>query len=315
MKRTTKINLLKLLPKRLVDTLLSLKLILKGDYLSLRRRLLDHERNTGLMALYLLQQQSTFNHRSSSPKGNINRHELSVYSQNGEDGILFYLFSMLGTADRRFVEFGVGDGRQCNTANLSINFGWTGLLLEADEKKATLARFYYQQSGNGLSESVQVVCTKVTQENINDLLLTHNLSGEVDLRSVDIDGNDYWVWQAIHAIQPRVVVIEYNASFGKTEAVTVAYDPNFDRFAKHPTGYYHGASLAALAKLGEKKGYILAGCDSSGTNAFFVRRDVAAAKINPVSVTDAFFPDVRRSPFLSQEQQFAEASSLPLITV
>ena len=91
-----------------------------------------------------------------------------------------------------------------------------------------------------------------------------------DLLSIDIDGNDYWVWNAIDG-QPRLVVIEYNSSFGPDRAVTIPYDPSFDRFQHHPFGIYHGASIAALAKLGAAKGYALVGGDSNGVNAFFVR--------------------------------------------
>ncbi len=305
--RNLKIKLLKIIPTSLAKRLASVRLVLSGDYLSLRRHVADQERALQLVALYQLRQQYPHEH----PKSAINAHELSVYSQNGEDGILLFLFNLLGTTDKRFVEFGIEDGKQCNSANLSINFGWSGLLLEADGKLATAAQTYYRQILADQSNRVNVVAAKVTSENINALLSTHQMTGEIDLLSIDIDSNDYWVWQSITIIQPRIVAIEYNPSFGSTKSVTVANDPNFDRIARHPLGYYHGASLTALTKLGQEKGYILVGCDSSGTNAFFVRQDVALGKVKPVSVADAFFPGYHRLRVMGQEEQFNQIAHFP----
>lgn len=303
-------NLLHILPKGLVNILSTVRWLLSGDYLSLRRRLVDSERRISQLALFALRQQTAVS-SPSSQSCNLNAYELSVHSQNGEDGILFFLFSLLGTTNRRFVEFGIGDGRQCNTANLSINFGWSGLLLEADVQSAAAAQNYYAQLLGPAQQQVYVQSARVTAENINQLFSANNITGEIDLLSIDIDGNDYWVWQAITIIQPRIVVIEYNPSFGPAASITVVYDPNFDRFAKHPSGYYHGASLMALTKLAQAKKYILAGCDSSGTNAFFVRQDIASNKITPISVHDAFFPSFHRSLAMSQEEQYQLVAHMP----
>ena len=301
----TKQALLRLLPRGLINILSTARLLIQGDYLSLRRRLTDSERENSQLALYLLRRQMADIDHS------FNAHELSIHSQNGEDGILFYLFSLLGTTNRCFVEFGIGDGRQCNTANLSINFGWSGLLLEADVRKTTAAQNYYQQYLGHAQKQVVIKSARVTVENINRLLSTNNIIGEIDLLSIDIDGNDYWVWQAITVIQPRLVVIEYNPSFGSSRSITVVYDPAFDRFAKHPTGYYHGASLAALSRLAQEKGYILVGCDSSGTNAFFIRQDVAMNRIVPIAVPNAFFPSFHRSLSMNQAEQFQQIAHMP----
>lgn len=307
MKKSLKFWLIQGLPRPVINGLAGFKAVLTGDYLALRRRLADNERNSRLLALYVLRQQAEERLVDGrEPFPSLNQYELSVCSQNGEDGILHFLFAICGTTNRRFVEFGIGDGRQCNTANLSLNFDWSGLLLEIDGQKAAAAQSYYQAT------HVTVAQAKVTSENINQLLLDHNLTGEIDLLSIDIDGNDYWVWQAIMVIQPRVVVIEYNPSFGPTESVTVPYDPDFNRFAYHSSGFYHGASLAALVKLGHEKGYLLAGCDSSGTNAFFVRQDVAGhGKVKALAAADAFFPSFHRSQSHNQAEQFAQIAHLP----
>jgi hypothetical protein len=242
----------------------------------------------------------------------LNRAEARVYSQNGEDGIIAWLFSRIGTTNRTFVEFGIGDGSECNTANLSITFGWRGLLMEADREQAERARRFY--ASRPTAPEVQIATARVSPGTIDELLRRHAIEGEIDLLSVDIDGNDYWVWEAISAVQPRVVVIEYNASFGPERSVTVPYREGFDRYREHLSGFYHGASLTALAKLGGRKGYVLVGCDSRGSNAFFVERDVAAGTLEAVEPRAAYFPVWERA-HLTPEQQFAQISHLELVEV
>lgn len=242
----------------------------------------------------------------------LNRAEARVYSQNGEDGIIAWLLSQIGTTNRTFVEFGIGDGSECNTANLSITFGWRGLLMEADSEQAASARRFY--GSRPTAPDVEIVTASVTPGTIDDLLRGNGIEGAIDLLSLDIDGNDYWLWEAISAIQPRLVVIEYNASFGPERSVTVPYRDGFDRYREHLSGFYHGASLAALTKLGERKGYVLVGCDSRGSNAFFVEREAAAAKLAPVEPRAAYFPLWERA-HLTPEQQFAQIRHLELIEV
>ncbi len=250
----------------------------------------------------------------ADPQTAFNRSECRVYSQNGEDGILLYLFSRIGTTDRRFVEFGIGDGSECNTANLALTFGWRGLLLEADPSLAARAREFYAGRPTLRTSSLQIENVRVEPDTIDEVLGRFGVQSELDLLSIDIDGNDYWVWKAADAISPRVVAIEYNASFGPSRAVTVPYRRGFDRYAEHASGYYHGASLRALDELARRKGYLLAGCDSRGSNAFFVREDAAAGRIEPVSVEDAFFPLYERA-HSSVEDQFRTIEHLDLVEV
>jgi hypothetical protein len=250
----------------------------------------------------------------ADPQTAFNRSECRVYSQNGEDGILLYLFSRIGVTDRRFVEFGIGDGSECNTANLALTFGWRGLLMEADGALADRARTFYAAQPTLRTSSLRVECADVEPDTINELLRRFGVEGELDLLSIDIDGNDYWVWEATEGVSPRVVVIEYNASFGRASSVTVPYRRGFDRYREHVSGYYHGASLGALARLAERKGYLLAGCDSRGTNAFFVRADAANGLIEPVAVEDAFFPLYERA-HLSVDQQFSAVEHLELVEI
>ena len=241
--------------------------------------------------------------------------EAKVYSQHGEDGVIAYLFSKIGATNRRFIEFGVEDGRECNTANLSLHFGWSGLLIEGDADSAARARAYYNRVLRSDRDRVQVAHSFITAENINTLFEAHGMAGEIDFLSVDIDGADYWVWKAITVVAPRVVCVEYNSSFGPERSVTVAYDPAFERYRYHPSGLYYGASLTALTKLAREKGYILAGCESQGVNAFFVRADAAQNRIAEITPEAAFIPQRSRHEHGSVEEQFRVIQHLPLVSV
>lgn len=245
----------------------------------------------------------------------INHHERKVSSQNGEDGILEFIFHRVGVTNRTFVEFGVQDGRECNTANLALNHGWRGLLMESDHDFATAARAYYAEKLGPDADRVRVREALVTPENINELLTEEQITGTIDLLSIDIDGNDLWVWEAVQVVSPRVVVIEYNASFGPVRSISTAYDPAFDRHAKHPSGFYHGASLSALAKSGRRRGYLLAGCDSRGVNAFFVHEFAEAGSgLGELAPIAAYYPEDRRS-VLTTEEQFETIGHLELVEI
>jgi len=204
--------------------------------------------------------------RNTDPK-RLLRHGFKVYSQNDEDGILEEIFRRIGVSDRRFVEFGVQSGFECNTAKLLVE-GWHGLWMEADSAFAAKIRAHFTDF---LSlGKLQLIEEMVTAENINDLLSRSGMSGDIDLLSIDIDFNDYWVWKAVEVAKPRVVSIEYNASLRPPLSLVVPYDPK----AAWKGGNYFGASLAALVKLAREKGYRIVGCGFAGVNAFFVREDL-----------------------------------------
>ena len=215
-----------------------------------------------------------------SQKIAIRNAEFKVFSKHGLDGILLYIFSKVGVTNRTFAEMGVEAGRECNTANLSINFGWQGMIIDGNKELIESAKIYYQ------GKKVKPVYCFVTAENINQLLIDNDIHGEIDLFSMDVDGNDYWIWKAINVIRPRVVVAEYNAAFG-LKPITIKYNPDFH----YQRDSYFGASLAALAKLAKEKGYILVGCDRHGHDAFFARKDVAEGKFIELSAQEAFYPN------------------------
>jgi len=203
------------------------------------------------------------------PIADLSRYEFRVSSQNAEDGIIAALFARLGVTNRTFVEFGVEDGIVCNTARL-LRRGWSGLQMDPREGNA-----------GGIKREL------VTAENVNDLFARYGVPRDFDLLVIDIDGNDYWVWQAVSGYRPRVVVVEYNANLAPERSVAIRYDPGF----RWDGTAYYGASLLALQRLGRRKGYRLAGCDSMGVNAFFVRADLAAGVIlAPDDVREIYRP-------------------------
>lgn len=242
-------------------------------------------------------------------------HERKAFSQSGEDGLLEFIFSEVGMAYRTVVEIGCGDGYECNAANLILNGEWSALMVDADPGAVARANAYYARSQVSPNRLAIVEC-RVSVSNVNALIHSAGYSGEVDLLSIDIDGNDYWIWKAIDIIQPRVVVIEYNASFGPDRSLTIPYSEDFRRSLgvnMDPVSYFHGASLTALHHLGRSKGYGLVGCNFAGINAFFVRDGLSLGGLRFVPPEEVYFPIVTRAG--SWEDQFEAIRHMPLVSI
>lgn len=207
-------------------------------------------------------------------------------SQNGEDGILLMLFAVLGTRSRIAVEMCVESGIECNSANLVVNHGWSALLFDGDERKLAVGRKFYSRVAGVRTCPPRLVRAWITAENANTLIEENGIRGEVDLLSLDLDGVDYWIWNAIAVIQPRVVVLEYNNLWKAEDAVTVPYRAEFAAEFGPDGPEYAGASLAAFQKLGLAKGYRLVGIDPSGVNAFFLRNSEGLQWFPEVSVSE-----------------------------
>jgi hypothetical protein len=214
----------------------------------------------------------------------LTRYGRKVYSQNDEDGIIAEIFTRIGVEHRSFIEFGTETGIECNTTWLLMQ-GWQGLWIESD---ADACKSIVATHGDFLARGdLTVLNERVTAENINSCIVEAFRRDECDLLSIDVDYNDYWIWQAIDRIEPRVVLIEYNASWPPPSCVTVPYDPA----GAWRGDNLFGASLAALAKLGDRKGYHLVGCSLSGVNAFFVRKDLCGEYfLAPGSATEHYEP-------------------------
>lgn len=198
------------------------------------------------------------------------RYEFKVFSQWGEDGIIQYLVHSLPVAQTVFVEFGVHDYRESNTRFLLQNDNWSGLVMDSSAECIEIIK----RDPLSYRYTLKAVCAYVTRENVNTVLRDNGISGDIGLLSIDIDGNDYWVWDAIDCISPRIVICEYDSLLGAERKLTTPYDPTFDRLKAHYSFLYGGASIAALHDLGLRKGYRLVGSNSAGNNAFFVRSDL-----------------------------------------
>jgi hypothetical protein len=214
--------------------------------------------------------------------------EFRNYSQNGEDGILWYVFSLVGTANKRSVEICAGNGRECNSANLIINHGWTGLLVDGNPDHVRAGREFYRTHPDTFTYPPQFAEAWVTAENVNELILSNGVSGEIDLLSIDIDGIDYWLWKAIEVVSPRVVIAEVQAIWGSEASVTVPYRPDFKAEFIQGFGVYSGASLPAFVKLGKSKGYRLVGSQRYGFNAVFLRDDVGQELLPEIGAEQCF---------------------------
>ena len=228
--------------------------------------------------------------------------EFRVSSQNGEDGILLLIFAILGTTNKRAVEICAGDGIVCNTANLIVNHGWSGLLFDGNEECVTRGREFYSNCRDTSLWPPRFVHAWITAENVDSLITGNGFEGVVDLLSLDMDGIDYWIWRAVTSIRPRVVVLEYNNLWGPDPAVTVPYRPDFVADRDEYGASYCGASLSAFVKLGKEKGYRLVGCEKYNFNAFFVRSGIGEGVLPEVPVSACF-----GHPFA----QFAIARRLP----
>jgi hypothetical protein len=199
--------------------------------------------------------------------------EFKVFSQWGQDGIIDWLIERVALPPRlhTFVEFGVGDYSEANTRFLLENRNWRGLIIDGDPALADLPIRDPRHHRFDLTTKSAFIY----RDNINDLFSDAAFTGEIGLLSVDIDGNDYWVWEAIDVVQPVIVICEFNSTFGDLHPVSVPYDPQFVCGVTQPNRLYYGASLPALSALATRKGYRLLGTTMVGNDVFFIREDYA----------------------------------------
>lgn len=202
-----------------------------------------------------------------------------MYAQNEEDGLVLALMKESGITHRMLVEIGCGHNGG-NSGFLARELGFGGLMIDGDEQKTARARRVFN------ADRITVHTAFVTREGVNELIATHGVAGEIDFLSIDIDGNDVWIWDAIDVVDPRVVCVEYNSLLGCERAVSITYDERFARRNVSVKGYY-GVSLRGLEVVAAHKGYRLVVCEPRGTNAFFLR-DGVAPHVPAIAAADAF---------------------------
>jgi len=227
------------------------------------------------------------------------------YSQSDEDGIILYILASIGMTDRRVVELCCGNGHECMATNLVLNHGFEAMLFDGDADNIRSARIFFESRKETFSVAPTLRQAWITRDNINDLLRSVGATGEVDLLSIDMDGNDYYIWKAIDVIKPRLCVFETHNIIPGDRSLTIPYDPAFTCWDKKGAEQdFRSVSLAAMKKLSEAKGYRMIGGHRMGFNVFFLRNDVAPDLFPAVSIAE-----VHDNPFTRR----AQATRWPLV--
>ena len=231
-------------------------------------------------------------HHKESDKINLKTAGYSVFSQFEEDGKILFILAVIGIHNGSFIEIGSDDGLNSNCANLALNFGWHGLFIDGNNQSIERGRYFYARYPKAFGYKPVFVHAKVTRENINSIIKQNGLEGEIDLLSCDIDGNDYWIWDALTVVSPRIVIIETHNIYGDRNIVA-PYDAAYSYPGIHPQ--YHGASPVAMVKLGKKKGYRLVGANQLGFNFIFLPNDLRNEMLKEVPLEDVLdHPSVKK---------------------
>ena len=282
-----------------------------GDWverMDLQSPSLSQQVQKGLLATYLnAKANGTTLHETISDAG------FRCYSQFEEDGIILYLMAMVGMKSRRVVEICCGVGRECMAANLIINHGFKGFLFDGNPRRGPATRGFFGRQGESLLANPEVPPAGIPRNNINRLLSDAGAAGEVDLLSLDMDGNDYHIWDAIDAINPRVCVFETHDIVPGDRALTIPYADSFDAWGKPGAeADFRGVSLAAMVKLSTRKGYTMVGSHRHGFNVFFVRNDLMNAHLREVSIAEVHDNDWTRQ---GQRERWPLVRDMPWISV
>jgi hypothetical protein len=245
--------------------------------------------------------------------------EFKIFSQWGEDGILQYLIANIDITHRTFIEFGVEDFYESNCRFLMSKDVWQGYVIDGSPTNvATIeaSDFFWKYP-------LAAKASFITRENVATLLDESGFDKDIGILSVDIDGVDYFVLEALAEWRPRILVVEYNGVFGIDRPVSVPYRADFQRTAQHPSNMYYGASLAAYHHLATSRGYALVGVNSVGSNAFFVRRELLNQRVRETSIAACYRTscfregrdDSGRLTMLSGARRREPIAHLPLVDV
>jgi hypothetical protein len=216
----------------------------------------------------------------------LNEYEFKVFSQWGEDGIIQHLINSIEIKNKTFIEFGVEDFSESNCRFLLMKDDWKGFVIDgsiSNIQRLKTSYFYWKHH-------LDAVDRFITKENIESILATSGFNEDLGLMSIDLDGNDFFIFEAINNYKPRILICEFNPIFGANRKITIPYQSDFQRTKAHHSNLYWGASLAAMTYLAEIKGYALVGTNSAGNNAFYVRNDLLNDKVNKLSVETAYLP-------------------------
>lgn len=212
--------------------------------------------------------------------------EFSAFSQWGDDGIIQYLIHHIPGIIPRFIEFGVSNYLESNTRFLLLNDNWQGLIFDGSDSNIQFIK------NDTISWRYDLSCESlfVTKSNINDAIAKQGFDGELGILHIDIDGNDYWIWECLEVVNPQIVIMEYNSVFGNKGAISVPYKDDFYVTNAHFSNLFFGGSLKAMDHLATKKGYKFIGTNTAGNNGYFLRKDLINEYVPVVSVDDAYVP-------------------------
>jgi len=250
---------------------------------------------------------------------NIKNYEFKIFSQWGEDGIIQYLIKSIEIKNKTFIEFGVEDFFESNCRFLLMKDDWQGFVI--DGSKSNIQRlkssyFYWKYH-------LDAVWSFITKDNIEWILKKSGFDNDVGILSIDLDGNDYYILEAIQEFTPRLLICEFNPVFGGHRKISIPYQSDFHRTNAHHSNLYWGASLAAMTHLAKKKGYSLVGTNSAACNAFYVRDDLVNDKVEVLSVEAAYSPSNYRESrdkdgnltFITADNRLSAIKGLPVYEV
>jgi len=246
-------------------------------------------------------------------------YEFKVFSQWGDDGLIQKLIDTIEIENKTFIEFGVQDFYESNCRFLMTKDNWAGFVIDGSAsniRRLKASHFYWRHA-------LEAIAAFLSRANINEILARSKFDHDLGLLSIDIDGVDYFVLEAIDYYKPRILIVEFNAIFGPERKITVPYDERFCRTDKHHSNLYFGASLSALTHLANKKGYELVGINSACVNAFFVRKDLVNEKLQVLTPEQAYTPSAFResrdsrgnASYLSGDARLAAIKGLPVTNV
>lgn len=278
--------------------------------LNLREQLDELKIGQGLLLSALNQQKTSTNLRD---------YEFKVFSQWGEDGIIQHLTRVVDIKHKTFIEFGVEDFLESNCRFLLVKDNWSGFVIDGSQKniqRLKQVHFYHRYE-------LTAVNAFITRENINELLGQSGFHEDLGILSIDLDGNDYYILDAIRHFRPRILICEYNAVFGSTRKISTPYEADFSRTRKHFSNLYFGTSLAAVTHLANDKGYSLVGTNSVSGNAFFVRNDLINPRLDVLTAEQAYSPSKFRESrdpngkltFVSATDRLKLIEGMPVLNV
>lgn len=240
--------------------------------------------------------------RSIKNPGSLAEVEFSVFSQFGDDGIIQWLLGNINVANESFVEFGVGKYLESNTRFLLMNDNWSGFVMDSSAENIAQIKSdnYFWRHDLQAREAF------VTTKNVNELVASSGFAKEIGLLHIDLDGCDYWIWQALDTIEASVVIMEYNSVFGAERSITVPYREDFYRTRAHYSNLYFGSSLKALINLATQKNYAFIGSNQAGNNAYFVQRKHLNSSVREISLREGY----REAKFRESRNESGELTYL-----